>query len=261
MTPKIAVLLASIVCVASATDCFAQSEEFDPFKRNLIVVEGEADLPVDVNEFDIKFSFDIERSTFDEARIGSKALVREIKRVIDNQGIPKNLVIESWDLIKQSKIALGTKGRRISTNVTINVKDVPEGKLHEYVGKIIDAVLWVDRNIVLDNVSVNMTNETEKAKKQEALEKAVKVLEENAQKVAQSLNRKIKVQKRIIASSRQSLEKTGIDESDRSYSSYSSSSSYAGLSESVFKKAFRVRGDVVDHIYITAHVVGVYEIE
>lgn len=255
--------VAGLALILISQTIYVFAEEIDPLKHQLIVAEGEADLAVAVNQFKISFDFDVERATFDEARMYSKRVIERMGMVLKELNIPQTKIVEGWDLIKESKISFGTKGRRLSNSVTLTVDDVPAGKLHEYLSKTIDAVLAVDAAIVLDQIDVDITDSLERAKKQEVLGKAVSALETNASKIAQSLGRKILAPKRVFASSGESLQ--AADKPAAYSSSYSSSSYYseAGISHKkpLFRKGFRVRGQVVDHIYLTANVVGVYEIE
>lgn len=246
----------ALIIVLCVQETYGETLEFDPLKRNLIVAEGEASLSVPINEFRISFTFDIEKGSFDEARIESKRISERIGQVLKELNIPRSEVVEGWNLIKESKISFGSKGRKLSNIITITVEDIPKGKLHEFLGKIIDNVLAIDRSIVLDDIEIDITDAIDRAKKQEALSKAVEALESNAMKIAQSLGRKISSPKRVFVSSRESLEKIGKSES-YDYS-YSFTQEYA---KPVFRKGFKVKGQIVDHIYITANVIGIYEIE
>lgn len=142
----------------------------------MIVVEGEANLSVPVNEFSISFTFDVEKGSFDEARMQSKRISERIGQVLKELNIPKSVVVEGWNLIKESKISFGSKGRKLSNIITITVEDVPNGKLHEFLSKIIDNVLTIDHSIVLNDIEIDITDAVEMTKKQEALNKAVEAL-------------------------------------------------------------------------------------
>lgn len=235
---------------------FADNESLtvDPLKRNLIFVEGTSEIVIPVNNFGIRFGFDIQKGSFNEASQESNRIFDAIEKEIKTLGLSDVEVIKGWDLLRQAKISFSSKGKTISTKATIKVKNCPQGKLHTILAQVIDKALAIDSAIVIEDINVFIENKTEQEKKQEVIEDALKKLNSNATRIANSLEKKIISPKRIYATSGEPAADKLEPKEDR-YDGYSSMQKCITI-----RKSFKVNAEIVDHMEISATVTGIFEI-
>ncbi|MFH2138777.1 MAG: SIMPL domain-containing protein [Candidatus Omnitrophota bacterium] len=239
----------------SPLNVFAENESIlaDPLKRNLIFVEGTSEIIIPVNNFEIKFGFDIQKGSFNEASQESNRIFDAIEKEIKTLGLSDVEVIKGWDLLRQAKISFGSKGKTISTKVTIRVKNCPQGKLHTMIAQVIDKALAIDSAIVLENINVFIDDKTEQEKKQEVTENALKKLNSNATRIANSLEKKITSPKRVYITSGESLADK-LEEKEALYD-------YSSMQKCItIRKSFKVDAEIVDYMKISATVTGIFEI-
>lgn len=244
---------------ASHSVC-AQEVHYDPLARNLIFVEGEAELTVPINAVDLEFGFDIDKSSFVEAEQESARIIEQITMNAASLKLGHVELLKGWDLVKQAKISLSTKGRKISNRLTLRITDFPEEKLHELIAAVIEKTLSVSGSIQLENVRVFVSEEIENQKKEEVVTEALKTLQSNALRAAQTLNRTLSAPKRVFVTSEAAV---AAKEEDRFYD-YSSGLQEGFLSRSKspvsYQKSFKVQAQIVDHLKISAKVSGIYEL-
>lgn len=247
--------MAVCLCLAQAGVC--ENSDYDPFKRNLIVVEGQAEMSVPVNEFKLTFGFDLQRATFSEAEEESSRIIDAMDSKVKVMGLKDYEIIKGWDIVKQAKISLGQSGSKLSNEVIIKVKDFPLDKLHQLITGIIDKSLAISKDVYLKNVEVGLSEELENSKKEEVMATALKTLKSNAEKVAQSQGLSIVTPKRIYATSNQAVVNQMVADKR-----YGSSYDEMALERSVvsIRKGFVIRSEITDHITLAINVSGVYEI-
>ncbi len=130
-----------------------------------IHVTGEASVTVPVDAVRITFIFPSESGTFEESHAEGKSLFDKIREAVP-LGEPLKLeTVYGWDLLRQSKISWGQKGRRINQKMTISVEGIPKGELHAFLAKTIDDVLRVDGKIELESIEVYLTDAAEEKAK------------------------------------------------------------------------------------------------
>lgn len=237
---------------------FAQKCDYDPMERNLIFAEGEVEIAVPVDGFSLTFGFDIEKATFGDASRESNKIADKVSANIKEMGLSKIEIIKGWDIVRQGKIAIGAKGRRVSNRLVVRVNEYPAGKLHDLIAEIIDRAVAADSSIVLEGVSVFVSDEKENKNKEEVLTKALKALQSNAKSAAAALGRNLSHPKRIYLSSGEEIYKS---EEPRTRNFYASDAFYAKKSFVSIQKSFKVQSEIVDSIKLTAKVYGIYQLE
>ncbi|MFH1776734.1 MAG: SIMPL domain-containing protein [Candidatus Omnitrophota bacterium] len=244
----VVLLFSCVVSVFADKECV----DADPLKRNLIFAEGNAEIVIPISNFEIRFGFDVQKGSFDEASRESNQIFDKIEKEVKGLGLSDIEVIRGWDVLRQAKISIGAKGKKISTKVAIKVMNCPKGELHSVIAQVIDKALAIDSAIVLENIKVFISEEIEQQKKQEVIEKAIKELNANAIRMATALGKTIVAPKRVYAASenieKMDFEKLYFEES---------------LSGKLFdvRKSFKVEAEIVDHVKISATVAGVYQID
>jgi hypothetical protein len=239
------------VCTAVEENCY------DPLERNLIFVEGQAEITVPVDYFAISFGFDIEKPSFSESSNESARIMNAVGENAKKLGLADVEIIKGWDLLRQSKISIGSKGKRISNMVTVRVKNFPVERMHELIARIIDESLALNSSIALDNIEVSVSEEMENKKKAEVTAGALKALQENATRAAQAIGKTAVIPKRIFITSDQAV----MAQDYEAKSKYEYGGALAQRSFVSFQKSFRVKAQVSDTIKISAKVSGVYQIE
>ena len=250
--PLMIVLSIAILLCKSA---YAEELQYDPLARNLINAEGESKVSVPVNAFDVSFDFDVEKGSFTEARNDSDRIIKAIDASLKDLGLKNVEMIKGWDIVRQARISLGTKGRKLSNTLVIRVKDFPEGKLQELIASVIDKSLLADGAVALTNIKVYVTEEVENAKKEEVTAQALKELDSKARKTAESLGHKVIGVKRLYSSTNGQA-----PAENRAYEM----DNYARLSAASFisvQKSFNVTTQIADHVEIRASVSGTYQID
>jgi hypothetical protein len=250
------VLFVALVLFSSSTNVFAENgySLVDPLKRNLIFAEGSAEIVIPVNNFEIQFGFDIQKGSFNEASQESNGIFDTIEREIKSLGLSDVEIIKGWDLLKQAKISFGSKGKKISTKVTIKVRNCPQGQLHSIIAQVIDRALAVNNAIVLENINVFIDDKIEQEKKQEVIESALKKLNTNAARIAVSLGRKVISPKRVYVTSKEVVS----DTMDLKQAFYDYSIAARKIE---IRKSFKVDAEIADYIEVSATVTGVFEID
>lgn len=250
------ILVFFVLCVNSICSA-AQENCFDPLTRNLIFVEGQAEITVPVNYFALSFGFDIERASFSETSNESARIMNTIGANVKKQGLQDVEIIKGWDLLRQAKISLGSKGRRISNLITVRVKNFPADKLHELIARVIDESLAVDAAVALEGIEVSISEDVENKKKEEVTAEALKALQENAIRAAQALGKNAVIPKRIFVTNEQAT----IGEDYYSKHKYEYASAIAKSSLITIQKSFKIKAQVSDAVKLSARVSGVYQIE
>jgi uncharacterized protein YggE len=254
----ILVLALSAVCAGplSAQDI---TPDYDPMKRNLIFVSGHAELAVPVNRFSMAFGFDIEKGSFRDSQEASAKIIEGIASKAKGLGLSEVEIVKGWDLVRQSKISLGSKGRKISNRVIIKVSNFPLGRMHELIAQLIDGSLSVDGAVELQEVQVSLSDELENKKKEEAVLTALKNLQNNAKGAADALGRTLAAPKQVFISEDPKTMPVAAD--------YAASGGYGGgemmMSQRLLsvQKSFNVQSEIADHVKISVNVSGVYELE
>lgn len=254
------VMLAIVFLLLSHT-AFAQEQQnqtFDPLKRNLIFVDGQAEVTVPVNGFSLTFHFDVNKGSFDESRQESQKIIDNIKLSLDQLGIKDYELIQGWDMVRQSKISLSSKGRKITNNVIVKVKNFPRGQLYSQVAALIDRIITANDSMELVEINVFVTEENEQKARQDVLAKAVQNLDRNAAQIAQSLGRKMTSVKRIYTAQGGSIDRGQMyQEMDGLHKERS----FLAQNFISVQKSFKVPAEITDSFKFTASVSGIYEVE
>src|SRR5436190_787823 len=114
-------LLITLMLLVTSFAAQATEQTYDPLARNLIYVEGRGELIVPITSFKLRFSFNKEKGSFDEASMISDSVIAQITQQLKKNGIANMEVIKGWDVVRQAGIALGAKGKNISNQVMIQV--------------------------------------------------------------------------------------------------------------------------------------------
>lgn len=234
----------------------AQDQHFDPMERNLIFVEGEAEITIPINGFSLTFAFDIDKSSFDEASQESARIIDKISAQAKALGLSDVEIIKGWDVVKQAKISFASKGRKISNRLSVRVLNFPAGQLHELIAKMIDQSLSADGSVALEEVNIFISEELENQKKEEVSTKALKALDSNAARIASALGRKLIAPKRVFVTSEEEIYR---DESLHEAKYYDQS--LLSRSPISIQKSFKVEAQIVDHMKLSAKVSGIYQID
>ena len=165
-------------------------------------------------------------------------------------------IIRGWDLLRQAKISVGSKARKIGNRVTLKVKKFPEGKMQEMITRLIDKTMAIDGSIVLDQIDVFVSDEVQNQKKSEVVQTALKNLQVNARQTAEALGRKTALPKRVFVSDDEEVQESLGD--PRGWYSDGKTSVKQFFS---IQKSFKVNTEIADTMVFHAHVTGVYEIE
>lgn len=230
----------------------ALEPEPDPMARNLIFVDGKAEVTVPVNGFDLIFGFDIEKGSFAGSERSSRDVIEKIKKDVQTLKLTNVQFLQSWDLVKQAKISFSTKGRKISNQLTVRVTDFPAGKMHELIAKIIDLSLEADSNLALEDVKVFLTNESEVAAKKAATEQALANLQANAAKTAEKIGRQLTDPKRIfVTSDYQVIQADG----GPHQAEMMRMANFVSV-----QKSFRIEAQIIDTMTVSSQVSGIYEL-
>ncbi len=235
-----------------------QNQTFDPLKRNLIFVDGQAEVTVPVNGFSLTFHFDVNKGSFDEGRQESQKVIDNIKLSLDQLGIKDYELIQGWDMVRQAKISLSSKGRKITNNVIVKVKNFLRGQLYSQVAALIDRIITANDSMELVEINVFVTEEIEQKAKQDALAKAVQNLDRNAAQIAQASGRKITGVKRIYTA-----QSGGIDRGQMYQGMVEFREERDFLAKSIIsvQKSFKVPAEITDSFKFTASVSGIYQVE
>jgi len=243
-------LILSLLCLSTLT--YAQSKEsYDPLRRNLIFVEGDASATVPVSGFSIEIDFDESRKTFSLASETSYARISNIEASLKAAGIESISILKGWDLIKQNTLSLESKAKIISNKTVISIGSYPKDKLHNTLARAIDIILKESKKITIKNVSVYLSPKEEKAVKQKLTLEAIANMKTNASAIAKSLGKKNVLPKRVYYHTR-----FGIP--DRSFEAQP----YMQLSSAKvsYNKRFRFKSEIVDQIKLSTSVSGVFQI-
>lgn len=231
-----------------------RAADVDPMAHNLIYIDGQAEVVVPIDRFELTFSFDRNRGSFDEASTTSNNIIEQAVQNLKKTGAKDIEVIKGWDLIRQAGISLGSKGRNISNKVILRVNNVPSGQLQTLIAKSIDMLVATDASIILEKVDVAVNEDIQAKMKQQATLKALADLKAKAESMAQALGRPLGAPKRIF-----------IEDNPSPYAAqemmYDAAATAAPRSLVTFQKSFKVDSEVADHIRINVRVNGVYEIQ
>ena len=235
-----------------------QNQTFDPLKRNLIFVDGQAEATVPVNGFSLIFHFDVNKGSFDEGRQESQKIIDNIKLSLEQLGIKDYELIQGWDMVRQAKISLSSKGRKITNNLIVKVKSFPSGQLYAQAALLIDRVIAANDSMELVEINVFVTEENEQKARQDVLAKAVQNLDRNAAQITQALGRKITGIKRIYTA-----QGRAIDQGQMYQGNYDFREEHKFLAKSLIsvQKSFKVPAEITDSFKFTASVSGIYQVE
>ncbi len=256
------ILSALIIAALCAFNASAQEMHYDPMSRNLIFVEGNADITVPTNMFKLTFDFDIQKGSFLEASTESDRIISEIDKVVKNLNLPDVEIIKGWDVIKQASISIGQSGKKLSNKITIKVTNYPGDKLHDLISKIIDGCLAINKDIYFTNIEVGLSDDVENQKREEVLINALRKLKSNAEKAAETQGVKIAEAKRIFVTQTNEIGEryVAMDSAVRG-ELYEEQSVRSMTKIASIQKGFVVRSQVSDHVKIAAKVAGVYEVK
>jgi len=242
--------------IISGREALPAQNEVDPLERDLIFVEGRAEIDVPVDGFSLTFTFNIDKGSFGDASSESNRIADAVAYNIRSLGLANTQVIKGWDIVKQSMISVGAKGRKISNRIVIKVFDYPQGKLHETIARAIDKGLAVDSAIALEDIKIIVSDNLENKKKEEALSQALKALQSNAVRAAEAVGKNIVTAKRIFITNDQNAYQA----ESMSYDAMSYKGAPLVRSAVSVQKSFRVESEITDQVKITATVSGVYQI-
>lgn len=251
-------IILTVLSFTVSVTILAEETHFDPFARNFIFVEGESEITVAVNGFRLTFGFDIDKASFSEASHESARIINAINAEVKNLGLSNVEIIKGWDILRQAKISIGAKGRKISNKVTIQVINYPQGKLHELIAKIIDTSLAVDPAVALENIDVFISEEVENKKKEEVVTGALKALQSNAVRAAEAVGKKLSAPKRIFITNQEIYDLSEAYEKDRYYKEERKMALSSLVS---IQKSFKVEAQIVDNMKLKAKVAGIYEVD
>ncbi len=252
MTSLAVVIIAAILMPLLAS---ADQVTYDPLTSNIIYASGEAEIIVPVNGFKISFNFELDKASFKEANDGATKIIEEITAAVKSLGLNNIEVIKGWDIVRQAKISLSAKGRKIANRIQVQVIDYPEGKLHELIATIIDKSLAVSPLVALNEVQVFVSADMELKKKDEVTAQAIKALEANATRTATTLGRKIVAPKRIFVNEEDIFGKNIVKDEPEYLAAYATKRFIS------IQKSFRVEAQIVDKMSMLVKVYGIYQIE
>lgn len=255
----VAVMMCAMVfCYSGIAIAQSNLVEYDPLKRNLLFVEGDAEKEFPVNIFRLRFGFDIQKGNFSDADSSSRQIIDRITASVQKLGLTNVNIIKGWDVVKQGKISIGASGSKLSNQLIVEVRDFPADKMQESITRIIDSSLAVGKEVFLEGVEVNITKEVEDVYKEEVLMQALKSLKANAEKAAETQGKRIMAAKRIFVLNSQ--EAVNAATQDMCYETPRTASVMRQSYISV-QKGFTVRSNITDHLKISSRVSGIYEIE
>ncbi len=162
--------------------------------------------------------------------------------------------------MRQEKISFGAKGRKISNSLSVRVVGFPEGKLFDWITKIIDNSLAVDTALSLDDVEVFLSPAIEEKKRAEVTIQAVKNLQANATAAIEAMNKTMTSAKQVFITGSDNQPDPVYRHDYRMKSTMLSKEAAGSLSQSVnIQKSFKVRAQIAYQIRLNAVVSGVYE--
>lgn len=252
---KMAFILLMILGLSPIAEA-QETSGFDPLKYNLLSAQGDAEVSVPVNTFNIYFGFEANKASFDEGRSSSDEIIKNITSKVNALKAGEVQIIRGWDLVRQERISFGAKGRKISNRLIIKVKNFQQGKMHELIAKIIDQSLAVSGDVVLENLEVSISEDVETTAKQQALKNALTALQANADRSAETLGKRRGDPKNISL-----WEDAPMGGPRMEYMSMAMGEQDAGLRKMVnIQKSFNVQAEIVDHVKIKVRVYGLYEL-
>lgn len=248
-------LLLSLLAFNFPHRAFAEGE-YDPMARNLVYLQGDAELAVPVDGFELKFSWEVDKESFDKGREVTAQTIEKIRKNVTALGTAKVEIIHGWDVVRQARISFGAKGRKLTNAVSVRVTGFPEGKLYEWITKIIDSTLAADSNIELQDLEVFLSGAKEQAARREVTAQAVKNLKDNAATSIGALGKSVTGPKQIFVSGEAPVPmgRAAGYGGDGMYQEKIALRSAVNI-----QKSFKVQAQIADQIKLNARVTGVYE--
>jgi uncharacterized protein YggE len=223
----------------------------------LITTQGAAKRAVPVDKVRILLSFVTERGTFGEAGKEGIELVEALQKRLANVEGPTLVSVYGWDLLKQAKISLTTKGRRIDHNLAIELEGIPPGRLHDLVGRVIDQALEVGGRAQLEvqSIEVDLSDAVEQQVRAELMAKASELALAQAKGMAEAAGAQIAGPRYLFANPEyQPMMDMGAE------------GGFAMMAQRAMpgvavRKSFRVQAEVPDTLELSVSVVGVFELQ
>ena len=240
------------VCVLGGP-CWAH-EVLTKDSPKLIYVQGSASRSVPVDGVRLLFTFSVEKGTFAEARSAGQEIIEAIRKSLADLKGPTVSFIQGWDLLKQAKISLNTKGRRVDHNVVVELEAVPAGRLHELVAQVIDRSLAVGGKLELRRIDVYLTKAKEQEMRAALFQEATQHTVQEAQGIAKAAGVQPVGPRYLFATSEVA---SHTDLQEQVYGT----AGQQFLSSIVVRKSFKVEADVPDQLELSVSVVGAFEIQ
>lgn len=253
---KISAFLFAVLIAAAPVHAEDIQHGYDPMKRNLIYVSGKSELTVPANQFSLTFGFDVEKGSFRDTQEASAKIIEGIASKAKGLGLQDVEIVKGWDLVRQARIALGAKGRKISNRVIVKVKNFPQSKMHDLIAAMIDGGISVDGAVELQEVQIGLTDELEDKKRAESVLEALKNLEANAKSAAGALGRNIVAPKQVSVSEDPRTLSVGAEYGG----GYARADMMMSQKLISVQKSFNVQSEISDHVKLAVTVGGVYEL-
>ncbi|MCD4780293.1 MAG: SIMPL domain-containing protein [Candidatus Omnitrophica bacterium] len=257
MKKKIVGFIVVSVFVVSVSS-WAQQVPANQSEKDIVIVSGHASKMVNVDAFRLDFVFDVDRGSFGAAVAASEDIVSKIEGKLKEIQGDSYRVIKGWDLLKQKKISVNSKSRKISNKISIDVDQVKLGELLSQIGRIVDAVIQVNSKISLESMKVYVSDYKRQRIQKELVAQAVGDMQALAAITATKSDRKIKQLIRVVYLPG-NLE---LEQHDgypfREPFRASTINVWASFSE---RKSFNVEAEVSDQIEMSTRIMGYYEMD
>jgi uncharacterized protein YggE len=245
----VAAIVAAGMCAAAPAG--AQAHD-GPTKDSpkLVHVQGTAERDVPVDGVRLLFSYATERGTFGQAGEDGQAIVAAIRKSVGDLDGPTLTVHYGWDLLRQAKISLSTKGRRIDHSLALELEGVAPGQLHNLVSHVIDRSLEASDKLELEQIEVYLTDAKEQEVRTALFADAAKQALTHAQAMVGATGAQI-AGPRYLYSTDQMVPFAQAD---------SAREMMMTAGPIAVRKSFNVRAEVADHLTVGVTVLGAFEI-
>jgi uncharacterized protein YggE len=167
----------------------------------LLSVSGEASEIVPVDGVRISFGFSTEKGSFQDSGAAGEEEARKLRDAVASINGVKVKAVHGWDLLRQAKISIGDRGRRIDHHVALEIEGIAEGKLHTVVAQAIDRSLPVAKDVTVESVQAYLTKDRERELRAKLKAQAVKRAGEKARALAEAAGVKLSAPQQVIGDS------------------------------------------------------------
>lgn len=230
--------------------------EVHPKDRKLIFVEGKSSLTEFMNAVKLSFKFTTEKDSFEEAAKTGENIVKKMQEVAGKIGQAR--VIYGWDLLKQSRISWGEKGRKITQTVQVEVENIPQGKLFTVLPHLIDTILPISSSLELESITTYITAALEQDIRTRLYSQAVALAQKQAKTIADSSDGKLVGPYRIFANNNLSHATRDV---------YASQDFFDGNVEGIrtaaiqLHRSFKLETEIQDSAEYSTTILGAFEIK